>query len=35
MISEKKVFLGFTHHNPMGAIRCHEHQSSNPILLKT
>ena len=25
----------FPHYNPMGAIRCHEHQSSNPIWSKT
>ena len=37
MVSEKMIFLGFPHYNPiaMGAIRCHGHQSSNPILLKT
>ena len=35
MVSEKKIFLGFPHYNPMGAIRCHGNQSSNPILPKT
>ena len=25
----------FPHYNPMGAIRCHGHQSSDPIWLKT
>ena len=25
----------FPHYNPMGAIRCHEHQSSDPIWSKT
>ena len=25
----------FPHYNPMGVIRCHGHQSSNPILPKT
>ena len=25
----------FPHYNPMGAIRCHEHQSSDPIWPKT
>ena len=25
----------FTHYNPMGAIRCHGHQSSDPIWSKT
>ena len=27
MVSEK-IFLGFPHYNPMGAIRCHGNQSS-------
>ena len=35
MISEKKIFSGFPHYNPMGAIRCHGNQSSDPIWSKT
>ena len=43
MVSEKKIFLGFPHYNPMGAIRCHGHQScefqnffnSNDVILIT
>ena len=35
MVSEKKIFLGFPHYNPMGAIRCHGNQSSDPNLIKT
>ena len=31
MVSQKKIFLCFPHYNPMGAIRCHGNQSSNPI----
>ena len=26
-----RVFTTFPHYNPMGAIRCHGHQSSDPI----
>ena len=30
-----RVFTTLPHYNPMGAIRCHGHQSSNPIWSKT
>ena len=35
MVSEKKIFLGFPYYNPMGAIRCHGHKSSDQIWFKT
>ena len=35
MVSEKKIFLGFPHYNPMEAIRCHGNQSSNLIWPET
>ena len=35
MVSEKKIFLCSPHYNPMGAIRRHGNQSSNPIWPKT
>ena len=35
MVSEKKIFLGFPHYNPMGAIRCHGNQNSNLIWPET
>ena len=31
----KEDFFRFPHYNPMGAIRCHGHQSSDPIWSKT
>ena len=30
-----RVKTTFSHYNPMGAIRCHGHQSSDPIWPKT
>ena len=30
-----RVDTNFPHYNPMGAIRCHGHQSSDPIWSKT
>ena len=35
MVSEKKIFLCFPNYNPIGAIRRHGNQSSNPIWPKT
>ena len=35
MVSEKKIFSGFPHYNPMGAFCCHGNQSSDPIWPKT
>ena len=29
MVSEKKIFSGFPHYNPMGAFCCHGNQSSD------
>ena len=31
MVSEKKIFSGFPHYNPMGAFCCHGNQSSDLI----
>ena len=35
VVSEKKIFLCFSHCKSMGAICCHENQSSNPTWPKT
>ena len=34
-IEGARVFTTFSHYNPMGAIGCHGHQSSDPIWSKT
>ena len=34
-IKGARVVTRFPHYNPMGAICCHENQSSDPILPKT
>ena len=35
VVSEKKIFLCFSHFKFMGAIRCHGNQSSDPTWPKT
>ena len=35
VVSEKKIFLSFSHCKSMGAICCHGNQSSNPTWPKT
>ena len=35
MVSEKTIFLCFSHYNPMGAICCHGNKGSDPTWPKT
>ena len=35
VVSEKKIFISFSHCKSMGAIRCHGNQSSDPTWPKT